>query len=61
MSDISILTEQFVPAAPSDEIPRDAILRKISTTFSTDCQQQMIAGPMQSGKTNLLAQFARQH
>lgn len=62
MSDIStILTEQFVPAAPNDEVSRDAIVRKLTTTFGLDCQQQMIVGSVQSGKTNLLAQFARHH
>lgn len=53
--------EQFIPAAPTDEVSRDAVVRKITTNFSSNCQQQMITGPIQSGKTNLLSQFARFH
>lgn len=54
----SDLTEQAIP--PSDEISRDALIRKITENFGPECQQQMVIGKIQTGKTNLLTQFARQ-
>jgi len=53
--------EQILPPTPSDEIPRDALVRKIAADFKAECQQQMVVGGIQTGKTNLLAQFVRQY
>ena len=54
-------TEQILPPAPKDEIPRDAQVRKITSTFGPECQKQMVVGGIQTGKTNLLTQFVRLH
>lgn len=43
------------------EISRDAIVRQIERSFSPQCQQQMIVGGPQTGKSNLLSQFAREY
>lgn len=53
--------EQILPPTPSDEIPRDALVRQIVAGFGAECQQQMVVGGIQAGKTNLLAQLVRQH
>ncbi len=53
--------EQFLPLPPKDELSRDGYIRQIADTFSADCQQQMVIGATQSGRSNLLAQFARQY
>ena len=53
--------EQVLPPTPSDEIPRDALVRQITAGFGPDCQRQMVVGGIQTGKTNLLAQFVRHH
>jgi len=54
-------TEQILPPAPKDEIPRDAHVRRIAIAFGPECQKQIVVGGIQTGKTNLLAQFVRQH
>jgi len=53
--------EQILPPTPSDEIPRDPLVRRIAKGFNPECQKQMVIGGIQTGKTNLLAQFVRQH
>ncbi len=55
------LTDQVVPPPPSDEIPRDASVRQIAKCFGAECQVQLVVGNRQTGKTNLLSQYARQH
>ena len=55
------LIEQVIPSAPSDEIPQDAFVRQIGQRFNPECQRQRIVGSLKSGKTNLMAQFVRQH
>ncbi len=57
----NINLEQFLPLPPKDELSRDGYIRQIADTFSADCQQQMVIGATQSGRSNLLAQFARQY
>ena len=59
MSMFDISTHQLLPPVPSIEIPRGPLIRQIETGFSPDCQQQMVVGGVQTGKTNLLAQFVR--
>ena len=51
--------EHILPPIPEDEIARDAVLRQIVGRFGADCQQQMVVGGAQTGKTNLLSQFVR--
>lgn len=53
--------EQTLPPTPSDEIPRDALVRQIAAGFKAECQQQMVVGGIQTGKTNLLTQFVHQY
>lgn len=53
--------EQFIPARPPDEIPRDSQVAQIAKNFNPECQQQLVSGSTQTGKSNLLAQFARQY
>ena len=54
-------TDQHVPPQASDEIPQDNWVRKIAEDFSQECQNQMVSGGPQTGRTTLLAQFARYH
>ena len=49
------------PDVPSIEISRDTPIRYIAPRFGDGCQKQMIVGDRQTGKTNLLSQFARQY
>ena len=60
MSAISLL-DQVVPPPASDEIPRDALVRQVAAGFGPACQTQVIVGGVQTGKTVVLAQFARSH
>lgn len=47
------------PISPEQEIPRDSILRNIYSMFNREKTVILIDGPESSGKTVLLAQFAR--
>lgn len=60
MSQLSEFIEQVLPPVPDDEIPQDGFIRRIEAEFG-DKRQLMVVGGLQTGKTNLLAQFVRQH
>ena len=55
------LSATNIPDTPVIEIKRDASVNYIARKFNSDCQKQIVAGPPQTGKTNLLSQFVRQH
>ncbi len=61
MENFNDFIEQVIPTAPSDEIPQDAFVRQIGQRFNSEHQRQRIVGSLRSGKTNLMAQFVRQH
>ncbi|MCU0486034.1 MAG: hypothetical protein MUC85_07960 [Anaerolineales bacterium] len=48
------------PEKPDYEVPRDAIIRNIVREFGLNRQIMAVAHP-QTGKSNLMAQFAREH
>lgn len=49
------------PEIPSDQIPRDSLVRHIAQRFGPECKEQLVVGPPQTGKTNFLAQFANEY
>jgi hypothetical protein len=51
----------FLPEPPYDQIPRDGVLRYIIQKFNAGCTKQILIGLPQTGKTNILSQFARQY
>lgn len=61
MSKIDMSVYQLLPPVPSTEIPRGPLVKQIAAAFGQDCQQQKVIGAPQTGKTNLLAQFVREH
>lgn len=55
------LFSNTLPSLKLNEIERENIIKNIETTFSTQKPVIMIEGESATGKTTLLAQFARKH
>lgn len=49
------------PNIPNLQIPRDTLVRSVTKKFNVNSPIQTVTGARQTGKTNFLAQFARQH
>ncbi len=60
-TELSAASAANIPDTPVIEIKRDASVNYIARKFNSDCQKQIVVGPPQTGKTNLLSQFVRQH
>jgi len=60
-TELSVASAANIPDTPVIEIKRDAPVNYIARKFNSDCQKQIVVGPLQTGKTNLLSQFVRQH
>lgn len=61
MSKVDASIYQLLPPVPSTQIPRGPLVKQIAAAFGRDCQQQRVIGGLQTGKTNLLAQFVREY